>query len=345
MEVLEQDRIAALVEAAKGGQLPESEAPAPRRSARVRTVDFSRPTKFGADHQRGLNRAIDTFCQTANTRLSSELRWAVELEPLGTAQLTWTATQSQIPPHSLLTVLEIEPLGTRIVLTVEQTFLLVCLECMLGGAPERPSRNRRLTEIDWSLAHSLVDSLVTPLSLAWQEFGGVTLRVVELDAHDAGQLAAISEPTFSSQIEVKINQQSYSLGLLVPWAAIEPIERKVSGREEDTPEAGHSMPLQDPLGHVPVDVRAEVAHVQMAVRDILALGPGSTIHFEAPAEDGVELYADSVRLARARAGRQGPRRAVQLSGFFEDDDQNRTTHAAVVQAGWAASDSERRRSA
>ena len=62
MEVLEQDRIAALVEAAKEGQLPEAEAPSARRGARVRTIDFSRPTKFGADHQRGLNRAIDTFC-------------------------------------------------------------------------------------------------------------------------------------------------------------------------------------------------------------------------------------------------------------------------------------------
>jgi flagellar motor switch protein FliM len=321
MEVLEQDRIAALVEAAKEGNLPETESAAPRRGPRVRTVDFSRPTKFGADHQRGLNRAIDTFCQTANTRLSSELRWPLELEPLGTSQLTWTATQNQIAPNSLLAVLEIEPIGTRIVLSVEQAFVVVCLECMLGGAPERPSRNRRLTEIDWSLAHSLFDSVVAPLSLAWHELGGVTLRVIELDAHDASQIASVSEPTFSAQIEVKINQQSYSLGLLVPWAAIEPIERRLSGREEEEQEIAQGTPLRDPLGHVPVAVRAEVAHAQMAVRDILALRPGSTIHFQAPAADGITLYADAVPLAQARPGRQGTRRAIQLSGFFEEGER------------------------
>jgi flagellar motor switch protein FliM len=342
MEVLEQDRIAALVEATRDGQLPENDGAPIRRGGRVRTIDFSRPTKFAADHQRGLNRAIETFCQTANTRLSSELRWPLELEALGTAQLTWTATQSQIAPNSLLAVLEIEPVGTRIVLSVEQAFVVVCLECMLGGAPDRPSRGRRLTEIDWSLAHSLFDSIVTPLSLAWKELGGVTLRVVELDAHDAGQIASVSEPTFSTQIEIKINQQSYSLGLLVPWAAIEPIERQISGHEEKELEAAKPTPLQDPLGNVPVAVRAEVAHVQMAVRDILALGPGSTIHFEAPADDGVELYADSVPLARARAGRQGQRRAVQLSGFFEENQRSRTTHAGDLQA---RPDAERRRSA
>jgi flagellar motor switch protein FliM len=170
----------------------------------------------------------------------------------------------------------------------------------------------------------------------------VTLKLVELDAHDASQIASVSEPTFSSQIEVKINQQSYSLGLLVPWAAIEPIERRLSGREEDEQEAAHSAPLQDPLGNVPVAVRAEVAHVQMAVRDILALGPGSTIHFEAPAADGIELYADSVPLARARAGRHGQRRAVQLSGFFEEKERSRTNHAADLEA---RPDAERRRSA
>jgi flagellar motor switch protein FliM len=332
MEVLEQDRIAALVEAAKEGQLPEPDSASSRRGGRVRTIDFSRPTKFGADHQRGLNRAIDTFCQTANTRLSSELRWALELEPLGTAQLTWTATQGQIPPHSLLAVLEVEPIGTRIVLTLEQSFVVVCLECMLGGAPERPTRSRRLTEIDWSLARSLLESIVSPLSLAWKELGGVTLRVIELDAHDAGQISSVSEPTFSSQIEVKINQQSYSLGLLVPWAAIEPVERVISGHAEEEREHGHA-PMQDPLGNVPVAVRAEVARVEMAVRDILALGPGSTIHFDAPAEDGVTLYADSVPLAQARAGRQGSRRAVQLSGFLEEGEHGGIAHAACLQAG------------
>jgi flagellar motor switch protein FliM len=313
MEVLAQDRISELVEAAKASATP-------RRPARVRTVDFSRPTKFGVDHQRRLNQATETFCQAANTRLSGELRCPVELEALGTAQLTWSATQSQIAPRSLMAVIELQPIGTKILLTVEQSFVLVCLECMLGGAPERPARERRLSEIDRTLAKNLFGSIISLLSTTWTDLAGVTMHSDELDAHDISKVASVSEPTHSTQIEVRLNQQSYSIGLLVPWASIEPIERLISGHEEEVQAISQpGSPMNDRMAAVPVTVRAEAGHATMAVRDILALTPGSIISFGRAAADGVELYADSVPIALGRAGRTGPTRAVQLTGFFEDD--------------------------
>ena len=46
--VLSPDAIAALVDAAREGRLPE-EKPAPQRRRRMRAVDFTRPTKFTAE--------------------------------------------------------------------------------------------------------------------------------------------------------------------------------------------------------------------------------------------------------------------------------------------------------
>jgi flagellar motor switch protein FliM len=314
MEMLDQDRIAELVEAARDGQLPEPSSPAPRRGRSVRTADFSRPTKFTADHQRRLDQATETFCQMAATRLTSELRCPVELDVLDTFQLTWSASQARIAPRSQLTVLEVDPLGTRVLLTLEQSLVIMGLECLLGGAPDQPPRERRLSEIDWNLAKAFVESIVAPLSNAWHALAGPQLRVAELATHEAGQMAPVSEPTYGTQIEVKVNKQSFTIGLLVPWASIEPIELAVSGRDADDPQGAPpaSTAMQSPMSAVPVTVRAEIAHTQMAIAEILKLGPGSVIEFEAKAEDGVELYADSVPLARARPGRQGPRRAVQL---------------------------------
>lgn len=324
MERLDPDRIAALVEAAKDGSLPEAAAPSTRRGGRVRTVDFSRPTKFGADQQRRINRCSEMFCQSATTRLSSELHWPLELEILNTQQLTWAATLAQVPPGSLVTVLEVDPIGARMVLTVEQPFILVALECLLGGAPERPARERRLSEIDWQLARGLLESLVTPLSLAWQELGGVALRVGEISSHgpaDSTQVATVSEPTYSTFIEVRINHQSYALGLLIPWAAIEPIGALVPGRDGPESEGERETPsrMQRPMSQVPVTVRAEVAALQLRVEDILRLAPGSTIEFDAHVDAGIDLYAANVRLGRAQPGRQGPRRAAQLVHYAESE--------------------------
>jgi flagellar motor switch protein FliM len=319
MSMLDADRIAELVEAAKGGQLPETPAPASRRQGRLRTVDFSRPTKFSADVQRRINRSSEIFCTTAATRLSSQLRWPVELEILNTVQLTWAATQAQVPNGSLLAVLEVAPLGTRMLLTIEQSFVLVCLECLLGGAPQRPARDRKLSEIDWALAKGLLESLVQPLALVWNELGGVDLTLGEVGPHETSQVASVSEPTFSTVIEARINQQSYSLGLLIPWASISSIEDALAGTEQT--DAGldpHAAPTAAPMSAVPVTVRVEVASTQLRVADILALSPGSTITFDAVADDGVSVFAADTLVGRARPGRQGSRRAVQLLDHCEE---------------------------
>jgi flagellar motor switch protein FliM len=316
-ELLTPDKIAALVDAAKQGQLPESGAShrSARRGHRLRTVDFSRPTKFTADQQRRISRSMETFCQTANTRLSTELRLPVEFEVINTAQLTWAAAQQELPPHSLSVLLDVAPVGTRMLLTAEQSFVLTGLESLLGGSPERPPKERRLSEIDWSLTRRLFESLVHQLSLVWHELGGVTLSAGDIDTHDASQVASVSEPTFTVMIECRIAKQSFSLALLIPWAAIEPIEDAMSGldRSHDD-EVLSTSPMQKALSDVPVTLRAEVASIELEVSEILSLVPGSIVKFGVPADDGVMLFAENVKLARAQPGSHGPRRAVQICG-------------------------------
>jgi flagellar motor switch protein FliM len=316
-ELLTPDKIAALVDAAKQGALPEAgsaQKPA-RRGHRLRTVDFSRPTKFTADQQRRISRATETFCQTANTRLSTELRVTVEFEMLNTAQLTWAAAQAQLPPNSLSVLLEVEPIGTRMLLTAEQGFVLSGLEALLGGSPDRPPKERRLSEIDWSLTRRLFESVIHPLSLVWQELGGVTLSAGEIDPHDAGQAASVSEPTFTILLECRLAKQSFALAMLIPWAAIEPVEEAISGRDSShDDEVQTASPMQKAMSDVPVTLRAEVASIDLEVSEILSLVPGSIVKFGVPADDGVMLYAENVKLARAQPGSHGHRRAVQICG-------------------------------
>jgi flagellar motor switch protein FliM len=72
--------------------------------------------------------------------------------------------------------------------------------------------------------------------------------------------------------------------------------------------------MQRAMSAVPVQLRAEVASIELPVRDILALTPGSVVKFGVPAEHGVALFAENVKLARAQPGSHGPRRAVQICG-------------------------------
>jgi flagellar motor switch protein FliM len=193
----------------------------------------------------------------------------------------------------------------------------MCLDCLLGGSPDKPPRERRFSEIDTMLTQRMIESMIHQLSLVWHDLAGVTLSLVEIETfNDASQIAAVSEPTHVVMIESRINKHSASMALIIPWLSIDSVADRLSGKETDEPESDMlgAAEIGRAVAGVPVTLRAEVAAIELPIDEILALGPGSVISLGAPAEHGVTLFAENVKLARAQPGCNGPRRAVQVSG-------------------------------
>lgn len=322
-EILTNDQIAALVEAAKQGELPDDTSVG-RRGRRLKTVDFARPTKFTSEQERRIMRTLDMFCQTASARLTAELRVPLELEVINTSQLTWSAAQQQLPPASLGAPLEVHPHDTRMLMTAELPFMLMAIEYLLGGAPDRPPRQRKLSEIDWVLSKRLFETLTTQLSIVWQDLAGQTLTAMEVDSHVEGmQVAAISEPTLTVTLESRINRHSSTLALLIPWVAIDPVSDQIAGRDmrtrADDPRA--AALVQAALSGAQVTMRAEVGSVEMAIDDVLGLNPGDLVKLSTLAADGVVVYAEDVPIHHAQPGRSGARRAVQIVDRRDEEPQ------------------------
>lgn len=318
---LNPDQIAAIFEAAKAGEMPESSQHSARRQQRMRSVDFSRPTKFTADHQRRISRAIDGFCLGAAGRLTAELRATVEFETLSTTQVTWAAAQGLLPARSLGVTIMVEPLGTRMLMTIEEQFVLTAIEGLLGGSTLREPRSRRFSEIDWMLSHRLVESITHQLSVAWHDLGGnLTFTVEDLAQQaDTTSIASVSEPTYVIMLEVRLATHSAAIAILVPWTAIDPVADLIAGRDPAPAGQLGDSGMDRALAAAPVTVRAEVAALNLPVADILSLEPGDVIRLGALAASGISLYAENVRLGRAQPGANGVRRAVQMIEYEEPE--------------------------
>jgi flagellar motor switch protein FliM len=319
-ETMNPDQIAALFEAAKAGNVPVTSSAPTRRQQRMRSVDFSRPTKFTADHQRRIARAIDGFCLGAASRLTAELRAPVEFETLNSSQVTWAAAQGLLPTNSLIVTLMVEPLGTRVMMSIESQFVLTAIEGLLGGATGKAAKPRRFSEIDSMLTRRLVDSIVHQLSLAWHDLGGLSFSVEDIDQqNDAAGLASVSEPTFAIMLEARMNVHSAAIALLVPWFAIAPVSDLIAGRDSVGPGDLADSGIDQALANAPITVRAEVAALDLPISDILALKPGSMIRLGAHAADGISVYVENVKLFRAQPGANGVRRAVQIRAAEEPE--------------------------
>jgi flagellar motor switch protein FliM len=317
---LSPDQIAALVEAAKQGELPDDGPASTRRSPRLRTVNFARPTKFTSDQERRLGRSLESFCRTASTRLSAELRVPIELEVIASTQLTWSTAISQLPANSVCAVIDARPIDTRLVLSAELPFVLSALEALLGAVPGQALKERRLTEIDWALSRRLFVTMLGQLSLIWKDVADVELSLGALEATtENAQVAPFSEPTLSLTVEARIGRTSSTLTLLVPYLAIAPVAAAFSQRD-GAPAADEidGEAIDAALRGVQITMRAEVSDTYMTVDQVLALKPGDVITLDGALSDGVTVFADAVPVHRARPGRSGTRRGVQIVGPAEE---------------------------
>jgi flagellar motor switch protein FliM len=315
-QILSPEAIAALVDAAREGNLPE-ERPQPQRRRRMRAVDFTRPSKFTPDQERRLGRTLEAFSRTASTRLSAELRVPLELELLTTSQLTWANAHAQVPSNSLAAIFEVQPIGTRMLLTAESTLILGAIELLLGGTVDGSIKERRMTDIDQALAKHFFERLLAQLTLIWTDVAGLELKLEAVDSHlETAQMVSVSEPTMSLMLEARMQGMSAMIGLLIPWSGIAPVADQFAAREDSSGVQNEedANSVRRAVGNVEMTVRAEVAAVQLPIEAVLGLREGDLLRLNAPALGGITLYADKVPVHTGRPGRSGSRRAVQVTG-------------------------------
>jgi flagellar motor switch protein FliM len=287
----------------------------------MKKIDFTRPTKFTPDHERRLGRALAAFCRTSSTRLSAELRLPIELEFVEATQLTWANAHDRLTSTALCAVVELQPTETQVLLAADSGFILTGIESLLSGAPEEPPPDRRLTEIDLALAGRLFDDLLSQLTAVWRDLTGAELALVAIDSQlETTGIAPVSEPTLELAMQARMLGREFALTLLLPHRAIAPVEERILGRRGDGDEAADpvtGLRLREAMAGIEVALRAEIAGPQTPATEVLGLAPGATLRLGGRVGEGLGLCVEGVRVMRAKPGRSGSRRAVQVLEAIE----------------------------
>jgi len=312
-DLLNEDQIAKLFDQAAKGKLPTADIKVPGRRARgLRTIDFQHPTKFTADQERRIKRALEQFCRTANRRLSAELRVDVELEVIDVMQLTWFNAHAQIPYDAVCGVIDGGDVSeARMLLAAEQSLVVNFVERLLGGT--QAARERKLTDIDLVVAKRFFHALTEELSLVWEELSRTELELLRLDSQpESANVASASEPTLALVIEGKLEKLSSTVVLLVPYRSAGGVANAFGHDADDERDPRIAEAVDAALRAVAVPVRAEVAATSLTLDEVLGLRPGDVVSFNAPVARGITLMADQVPVHRVQPGRCGRWRAVQV---------------------------------
>jgi flagellar motor switch protein FliM len=320
-KLLSENRIASLFERAAESDRPMDILNSGGRARWLRTIDFTRPTKFTPDQESRLRRAHDTFCRLAAAKLQAEHRIPMEIEIIDVVQLTFSDAHALCNRNAMTATLEVDPIGTKILLTMDVPLLLGSIERLLGSPSEGPPAERSLTEIDLMLVRRVFDTFVEALSTTWNQLAEeVSMKRLTLDVHtETAQTVGASEPTLAIEMEARMQGTTAKVAVLLPHRSVQQISAAYSKRSDADREADpeSAAAVREGLGGVDITLRAEVGDVRMPVREVLALQPGDIIPLGIPADAAMALRADDVTLHHVRPGRHGRARAIQILGPAE----------------------------
>jgi flagellar motor switch protein FliM len=292
------------------------------RQARVQEIDFRRPTKFARDLVRRLEHAHESFCRTASSGLSAELRTSFELSVAGTEQLPYGTAMAQTHPDSLLSVLDVSPLETEVAMIIEMPLALRLVDRLLGGGGKpREGSADTLTDLEIVIVRRAITSLVEPLSATWLDLADVHFSIGSMQTSPMTfQLVPPSEPVLMLHLEARLDGLVSPLVLCIPYRSVEQIVDKLEHRHYEGHEVVDSAAagkVREAISGVDVELRAEAGATDLSVNDVLAIKVGDVIRLRRPAAKGVIVYAGDVPTYVASAGRNGNKRALKIRSHWE----------------------------
>jgi flagellar motor switch protein FliM len=312
------------VDAPYGDQLlggfagPQADTP---RAARVQEIDFRRPTKFPREVVRRLEHAHDSFCRTASSALSAELRTSFELSVAGSEQLPYGTAMAEANQDCLLGVLGLEPLGTELALMVEMPLALRLVDRLLGGGGKvRDAVGASLTDLEVAIVRRAVKSLVEPLSATWLDLADIAIELGAMQTSPmAFQLVPPSEPVLIIALEARIDGLISQLSLCIPYRSVEQRIERFEHRhfESDHVDKSVAERMRSAIAGIDVELRAEVGAITLRLDEVLALDVGDVIRLRRPVAKGVVVRAGDVPTYVGTPGRNGNARAVQMRSRWE----------------------------
>ena len=292
------------------------------RQARVQEIDFRRPTKFARDLVRRLEHAHESFCRTASSGLSAELRTSFELSVAGTEQLPYGTAMAETHPDSLLCVLDVSPLETEVALIIEMPLALRLVDRLLGGGGKpREGTADTLTDLEVVIVRRAITSLVEPLSATWLDLADVHFSIASMQTSPMTfQLVPPSEPVLMLHLEARLDGLVSPLVLCIPYRSVETIVDKLEHRHyegHETIDATAARKVHRAISGVDVELRAEAGSTDLSVNEVLGIKVGDVIRLRRPASKGVVVYAGDVPTYVANPGRNGNKRALKIVSHWE----------------------------
>ncbi len=325
-KILSQDEIDALLTTVSKGDSDKDFDNIDQDKLRsVIAYDFKHPNRVSKDQIRTLENMHDNFAGQCGSTLSSVMRTIVDVDLVSVDQITYSEFIMSLVTPSCTYTFSAEPLEAVSLIDFNPTLTFSFIDRMFGGNGKILETERELTGIERSVIGRLAQKLYRDLERSWENILKIKVAQKSFETNPQFiQIVAPGETVVVVSFQIKLFQSTGLLTVCYPYMALEPIISKLSAQnwidatKKKNQESDRETNLYN-LEKVGVNMAANLLTTNIKVRDFLDLNVNDVIPSEMKISEPVEIFVNHSLKFHARAGLSGKKRAIQMTGFVEEN--------------------------
>jgi flagellar motor switch protein FliM len=291
-----------------------AKAAAARIAAKQRIVhacNFRSAGRLSNEDARALNAMHETFALHLGGALDSYIGTGVEIKLETLDQLSVREHINSIPPLSYVVPFS----ANALLVEFDIDLVLPIIELLMGGTGTNAGDARDLSEIEEEVMQDVISLVVQRVQAVWRIpdlslVPGARMKPVLMH-----QSFAPNEKVTVLKFSVTISEISGSFKLVLSADLVNSLMTQIKQEQPQQKARVWSFPMP-PLRERILDcefpVSSELPGLRVAVRDLIALRPGSVLKLRAPIRNPGMLTAGGRAMFEAVPVRNGSQRAAQL---------------------------------
>jgi flagellar motor switch protein FliM len=291
----------------------------PAKAAKQRSVvncNFRSAGRLSNENARSLTAIHETFARYLGNALDTYVGTTLEVKLKGLEQIPIREHTAGIPALSYCAPLSLSATGTSMILGCDVEMVFALIELLLGGVtgPLRGSI-RELSEIEEEIMHDVATVIARQAESAFHMENHSLTAGRHIKTSVLHQYCQPNEKVMVAKFEIELSGITAMLQLVFPVAFLNVLIQQIKRDQPMKKGALRYFPqpdIRERMLDCDVEVAAELGSLRVAVRDLIALEPGSVLKLRAPVRNPGMLTVGGQGIFEAVPVRNGLQKAAQL---------------------------------
>ena len=327
-DVLSQDEIDALLHGVDDGDVETENEDL--NDGTARSFDFNSQDRIVRGRLPTLEMINERFARNFRVSMFNMLRRQAEIAVSGVQMMKFAEYVHSLYVPTSLNMVKIDPLKGTALFVIDPKLVFIVVDNFFGGEGRFYNKieGREFTPTEQRVISMLLTQIFSDLEEAWRPVKNLKMEYQssEVNPHLAN-IVSPSEVVVVSTFRVDLEGGGGDLHLTLPYSMVEPIRDLLdAGVQSDVSEVDDRwrLSLRDEIFESKIEIRSQVAEIELNLSDINQLKIGDVIPFDMP--DEVVVEAEEIPLFRGTLGVSRGNAAIKINERVSRSELNFTTN-------------------